>query len=252
LTAAGHPSVAIVVPAYNEELNLPRLFAEIEDHARAWGFSPGIVVVDDGSSDRTASLAAGYTGPLTVSLVRQGRNRGVAAALVAGIEEAVADPACELVAMIEADTTSDLTALPAMIAAIEAGADVAQGSVRTGSGHMEGVSRLRILTSWGANVLLRVAAGSSLGTISNLYRVVRAQTLRDALAAGPVLLREPGFAGVSELVLTLAARGARVVEVPVVLDASKRVDHTKIRFSQTIVAYVRVAGRATASRLRSR
>jgi glycosyltransferase involved in cell wall biosynthesis len=248
VNAGGRPAVAIVVPAYNEERNLPRLFGELEESAQQWGLSPRIVVVDDGSSDGTAVLVSSYHGPLRVDLVSQGRNQGVAAALEAGIRRALDDPALEYVGLIEADTTSDLGAFPRLLAAVESGADIAQGSVRVGPGHMEGVSRLRVVVSWGANTLLRLASGAELATISNLYRVIRADTLRSALARNGRLVREPGFAGVSELVLNLRRAGAHVVEVPVVLHAEKRADHSRINFSGTTLAYLRVAARALLAR----
>jgi dolichol-phosphate mannosyltransferase len=242
--------VAIVVPAYNEERNLPRLFAELAGLAPAWPFDVRVVVADDGSSDGTPGLVRGYEGPLAVELVQEGYNQGPAGALVTGIRHAVADPAVDAVVTIEADTTSDLTVLPTLVAPLEAGADVVQGSVRVGEGRMVGVSHVRTVTSWGANALLRTVSGVHLKTITNMYRAIRADALRTALARrGGRLVADPGFAGVSELLLELHRDGARLTEVPVVLDAGKRSGGSSIRMARTTAAYVRLAGRTLRRRL---
>jgi dolichol-phosphate mannosyltransferase len=245
------PLVAIVVPAYNEEQNLPRLFGELESLSPGWPFDVRVVVADDGSTDATAALVRDHAGPLRVELVQEGRNQGPAGALVSGIKHAVADEAVDYVVTIEADTTSDLGVLPALIAGLQAGADVVQGSVRTGEGRMVGVSRLRTFTSWGANALLRAVSGVRLATITNMYRAIRADTLRSSLARrGGRLVADPGFAGVSELLLALHRDGARLTEVPVVLDAAKRSDHSNIRLVRTALAYFQLAGRTLAGRIR--
>ena len=89
------PSVAIVVPAYNEEVMVERAVrslaaSEYEDFE--------VVVVDDGSTDRTAGSSSGVELD-NVRLVRQD-NGGKAAALNTGVEVTSAD----VLVMVDADT----------------------------------------------------------------------------------------------------------------------------------------------------
>src|SRR5712691_7865066 len=72
--------ILFVVPAFDEEQNLPRLFADLE--SRPALFPPGsrLLVVDDGSHDRTAAVVEAYAGPLPVELVRLPQNLGPGAA----------------------------------------------------------------------------------------------------------------------------------------------------------------------------
>jgi dolichol-phosphate mannosyltransferase len=244
-------SVAIVVPAYNEEANLPNLFRELEAATAAGAHRYRIVLVDDGSIDATADMAGSYDGPLSLELVSQGTNKGLGAAIMAGFHRALADPDVDVIVTIEADTTSDLGILDHMVAVVASGdADMAQGSMHHPDGVMVDVSGFRELTSKVASLVMRVATGSRLHTFTNLYRAISARALRESLAKrGDRLISEPGFAGVTELLLNLMRDGARVVEVPITLDAAKRVDESKMPVWPTVRAQARVAGKAFAGRL---
>ncbi len=69
---------ALIIPAYNEAMNLPKVLDVV---CGAPGLAR-IIVVDDGSTDRTSEVAAGYP---DVEVIKQ-RNRGKAGAMKAGIE----------------------------------------------------------------------------------------------------------------------------------------------------------------------
>ncbi|MGI9659099.1 MAG: glycosyltransferase family 2 protein [Gaiellaceae bacterium] len=76
-------SVAVVVPAYNEETLVGATVADIPS------FVDRIVVVDDASSDATSERAA--AGDPRVEVIRQEKNRGVGAAIVTGYKKAIED-----------------------------------------------------------------------------------------------------------------------------------------------------------------
>jgi dolichol-phosphate mannosyltransferase len=243
-------SVAVVVPAYDEEDNLPNLFGELEAAIAQGTDRYRIVIVDDGSADRTADIAGGYAGPLNVDLVRQGRNTGLGAALMAGFRRALEDPEVDVVVTIEADTTCDLGQLGRMVGEVVAGADVAQGSMHHPDGEMVDVSPFRQLASKAASLVMRLATGSTMHTFTNLYRAISADFLRREFERhGDRLITESGFAGVTELLVTFMADGGRVVEVPISLNAHKRVGESKMKVWPTVRAQARVAGRAMLSRL---
>lgn len=82
------PGRSIVIPAYNEERNIDRLLDELCAH---FGPDTEIIVVDDGSSDSTADMAAAHQG---VRLVRHKVNRGYGASLKTGMLESRADVVC--------------------------------------------------------------------------------------------------------------------------------------------------------------
>jgi dolichol-phosphate mannosyltransferase len=229
-----------VIPAYNEEANLPRLLKDLEERPAL--FPPGsrVLVVDDGSQDATVEIVERYSGPLEADVIKLGHNQGPGAAFRAGF--AVALERCSgeaLVVTLEADTTSDLDALPEMLGRARAGAELVLASWV-----MVNVSRFRKVLSGGAAVVINRILGVDAKTVSSFYRVYRASTLRKAAARyGDGLIREPGFACKAELLSKLTSLGASIEEVDVGLDTSRRIGESKMPVLRTIFHYWRLMAR---------
>src|SRR5919201_778609 len=232
--------LAFVLPAYNEEENIPRLLADLERRPQLLPPRSRVFVVDDGSTDGTAELVEGYAGDLPVELVRLERNQGPGAAFRAGFVKALLDvPGEAYVVTLEADTTSDLDALPTMLAEAVAGADLVLASWT-----MVNVSRKRQLLSKGAGFVFRRALGIEAETVSSFFRVYRASVLRRSFTHyGSDLMRERGFACKAELLANIARLGARIAEVPVDLDTGRRVGKSKMPILRTTLAYLRMLAR---------
>jgi dolichol-phosphate mannosyltransferase len=232
-----------VVPAYNERENITRLLADIESRPALYANAGSrVIVVDDGSEDGTADVVAHYAGALPVEILRLGENQGPGSAFRAGFAAALADAEEEeaFVVTLEADTTSDLDALPAMLACAHAGAELVLADVH-GGGRMLNVSPLRRVLSRGAGWLIRRALGVQPHTVSSFFRVYRASLLRTASSHyGDRLIRERGFVCKAELLAKLAAIGARIEEVPVDLDGSRRIGPSKMPVFKTLVGYWRL------------
>lgn len=231
----------LVIPAYNEEQNLPRLFADLESRPSLYTPGSRILIVDDGSRDGTAGLVEGYQGPLPIELVRMGRNAGPGAAFARGFDEALALHDGEaFVITLEADNTSDLEVLDEMLEYAAAGAGLVLASVH-GGGRMLNVTRSRRILSTGAGVAVRRALALDAHTVSSFFRVYRASVLRMAIAHhGDRLIQERGFACKAELLVKLTALGVPFAEVPVDLDASRREGVSKMPVLRTLMGYGRL------------
>ena len=86
--------VSLVIPAYNEEKRLPGTLARIGDYLRSRATEEWeVIVVDDGSSDRTAEVArrCAATLPVPIQVVVLGRNRGKGAAIREGVGRTLGD-----------------------------------------------------------------------------------------------------------------------------------------------------------------
>ena len=238
------PALLFVVPAFNEQENLPRLLRDLEARPQLFPAGSRLIVVDDGSEDGTADLIESYDGPLPVELVRLGHNQGPGAAFRAGFAAALdGAPDEAMVVTIEADTTSDLDILPVMLAQAQAGAELVLASVH-GGGQMIAVSRHRRLLSAGAGYVVRRALGLDVRTVSSFFRVYRVTLLRRGLDKyGDAMITESGFACKAELLAKLSALGARVEEVPVDLDASRRIGESRMPVMQTMLGYWRLMTR---------
>ena len=247
--------IVFVIPAFNEERNIEALLAStiqvMEKSRRPYR----IFVVDDGSADRTAQMVkkAGFSAP--VSLLSQGQNLGVGEAFKRGFKAALSELSDDdILVTKEADNTSDLTVLEAMLGRIEEGYDLALASCYAEGGGVEGTTPVRRILSGGANLLLRAFCPvDGVRTYSSFYRAYRGKLVREAQARyGENLFEEKGFACMVDLLLKLHELGARVVEVPMVLRANKRLDQSKMKRVQTIAAYLVLIGRSWTRRVLGR
>ncbi|HEY8773668.1 MAG TPA: glycosyltransferase family 2 protein [Gaiellaceae bacterium] len=108
-------SVAVVVPAYDEEVLLPQTLAGIPD------FVDRVCVVDDASRDATAERArAAIAADPRIEVVVHERNRGVGAAIVSGYERAIAGR-IDVTCVMAADNQMDPADLEALVAPVARG-----------------------------------------------------------------------------------------------------------------------------------
>src|SRR4051795_9415832 len=129
-----------------------------------------------------------------------------------------------------------------MMELIEQGNDIVLASVYAPGGKIVGVAGWRLMASKSVSNTFRVLGWlREMHTLSSLYRVYRAGTLRRASETyGYLLVREPGFAANVELLLKLYNAGATVAEVPTVNDWSRRAGQSKMSLKPTILAYGRL------------
>ena len=236
-----------VIPAYNEEANVPRLLADLESRPELWR-GGHVILVDDGSTDGTVAAAGAHAGELPLIVVRQIPNQGAGRAFDRGFRRALQLAAPDgLIVTLESDTTSDLDAVREMLAQARAGADVVLASHHD-DGELVNVAAHRRLLSRAAACAIRRSAGLEARTVSSFFRVYRAEALRAAYARyGADFIREPGFACKAEILINLNRMGARVVEVPVSLDWSRREGESKLRVLPTMHAYARLMMRQVAA-----
>jgi glycosyltransferase involved in cell wall biosynthesis len=121
--------LSIVIPAYNEENGIKEIATRvlaIEPALREIGMKGlELLVVDDGSKDRTAEVASNIPG---VRLIRHPRNKGYGAALKTGFSKATG----ELIAFLDADGTYPPEYFPKLCCAAMDGADLVIGSRMAG------------------------------------------------------------------------------------------------------------------------
>ena len=102
--------ITVVLPAYNEEQDLPPLLDRI-----GWALGNTknafqILVVDDGSTDRTAAVAEAAAEKLPIRLLKHSRNKGLGAAIRTGLQEASREDGA--VITMDADNSHDPALIP--------------------------------------------------------------------------------------------------------------------------------------------
>lgn len=242
--------IRFVIPAYNEAPNIPSLMADLGPLARDLGAR--IIFVDDGSSDGTSEAIADHREDLPVAVLRHRTNHGLGTAINTGLRAALGEASdSDAIVTLEADNTSDLSDLPQMLARFSEGYDVVLASVYAPGGRIVGVAPWRLAASKAVSNTFRLVGGlREIHTLSSLYRVYRAGTIRRAAETyGYLLVREPGFAANVELLLKLYNSGASVAEVPTVNDWHRRQGVSKMQLKPTVMAYGRLAAAQVVGRI---
>ncbi|HTQ07034.1 MAG TPA: glycosyltransferase family 2 protein [Polyangiaceae bacterium] len=194
--------VAVVVPAYREERLIARMLARVPAYVDA------IYVVDDASSDGTSHVAR-HAGDRRVSVLRHEANRGVGAAIVSGYRAALAD-GHDVLAVMAGDDQMHPDDLEPLVRGVLAGAAYAKGNrfIHPEAGRMPLARR-----AGGAflSAVTRAASGLDVSDTQCGFTALAAT----AAAALPLDELWPRYGYPNDLLLLLAARGLRVVEVPV-------------------------------------
>jgi Glycosyl transferase family 2 len=203
--------VAVVVPAYNEEENLGHVLARIPEEV--CGRETAVLVVDDGSRDRTGDVAREHG----VAVARHVINRGGGAALRTGYR-LMADSGAEVVVTIDSDGQHLPSEMERLVGPVLSGeVDVAHGSRVLGEA--EPNHRARELGIVFFNRLVSLITRTKVSDCSNGYRAVRASVLPQ------LVLRQEQF-HTSEFLIEAIKRGIPAKEVPVTV-ASRLHGHSK-------------------------
>jgi hypothetical protein len=222
-------TVSVVIPAYNEEGGIAAIVERVlavRPALQEAGADLELVVVDDGSRDRTAEVAAGYS---DVHLVRHGTNHGYGAALKTGFGQARGT----WLGFLDADGTYPPESFPALLAAgREQGADLVIGSRMAGAESEMPLSR-RVGNLFFAT-LVSLIGNHRISDSASGMRIIR----REAL---PRLYPLPDGLNFTPVMSTRALHEAlEMVEVPI--PYAERVGRSKLtivgdgtRFLQSIV-----------------
>ena len=233
--------LSVVVPCYNEAASieklqraLAQLRLALEDQCRL-----ELLLVDDGSTDNTAALLEDYFGGQDdVTILRHGKNRGIAAAIATGLRHAKT----EIIASLDADCTYDPLQLVPMVPLLREDVDLVVASPYHPSGAVAGCTAWRLVLSKCASRLYRLVLRNKLHTYTSCVRIYRRSSVVD------VLVRNDGFVGVTELVWQLDRRGAKIVEHPAVLTV-RTTGQSKMRVARTTWAHLKLLARAGCLRL---
>lgn len=119
------PAVSVIIPVYNEQANLPRLFQRLTTVLDSLTRSAEIVFVNDGSRDRSQEILEDFhrDRPDQVVVIEFNRNYGQHMAIMAGFENARG----EIIVTLDADLQNPPEEIPKLLAAIDAGHDSVGG-----------------------------------------------------------------------------------------------------------------------------
>ena len=170
--------ISIVVPIYNEEGNIEKLLMEVKSVLPLLGIEYEMILVDDGSTDRTLEIlkAAARKDP-AVKVVRFKRNFGQSAAMSAGIERASG----EYIVTLDADLQNDPRDIPKLLERIKAGGcDIVSGWRKDRKDSF----LTRVLVSRAANAMISWITGVKLHDYGCTLKIYKAEVLKNVMLYG--------------------------------------------------------------------
>jgi glycosyltransferase involved in cell wall biosynthesis len=213
---SGTKIVSVVIPCLNEEDPIGGVVLEVlAQHADE------VIVVDNGSTDRTAEKAAAM-GVRVVPEPQRGYGRACATGLAAVRADA------DIVCFLDGDGSDVPTFLSAIVAPVAADeADFVMGSRLRGKREPGSMTPQQVVAGWLAGLLLRLTYGARFTDMSP-FRAMRVSVLRS------LNMSEQTYGWNLEMQMRVVAAGLRIVEIPV--------DHRRRRGGESKVSGNLVAG----------
>ncbi|MHA2356726.1 MAG: glycosyltransferase, partial [Candidatus Thorarchaeota archaeon] len=223
--------VYFLLPAYNEEENLPDLFTAIADAMTNYH----VVLVNDGSQDQTGKIAREYAEKMPMTVLDHDENKGLGGALKTGIFHIVekGQEGAAVVTM-DSDLTHDPQMVPSMVRELDSGFDVIVASRYAPGGEQRNLPLSRTILSWGINILIRMK-GSTVKDNTSGFRCIRLSALKRAVEKfGDEFINTREFTSTVLILLRLLKVGVKTKEVPIVLDYGLKRGASKMNVGRTI------------------
>ncbi len=193
-------SISVVIPAFNEEANVPAAVQRVSETMQALGADYEIIVVNDGSRDRTGEVAKSLVGQVPrLRVVEHYPNRGYGGALKAGFAAATRD----LIAFVPADNQFDFRESRLLLSKLNG------ASIVTGYRANRKDPLIRRLNGLGWNSVVRLLFGYLARDIDCGFKLFRRELLDQ------VTLESNGAMIDTEFLAGAKLRGYKIAEVPV-------------------------------------
>jgi len=235
--------VVIVLPVYNEEKSLAPLLERLQRSMTEAGVSYGVVLVDDGSTDGSLSIAQSFGRSLPLKIVRHKKNEGLGRAIRDGLLFALEGCSDEdVVVTMDADNSQPPEVIPEMLRRIGAGFDVVIASRYAPGARILYVPLYRRLLSRLGNIAYSLSVrAKGVRDYTCGFRAYRASILRKGLRFyGDRLISSPGFECMAEILIKLWSLGTRFTQVPFTLDYGAKPSLSKMRLARTLLGNLRI------------
>lgn len=235
--------IYVALPAYNEEKNIPPLLAAVSEALKAADYK--VVIVDDGSTDGTLSVARHAAETMSVEVIPHEKNMGLGAAiktLFAHLAKNVESG--DVVVTMDADNTHPASSIPFMASRIADGSDMVIASRFCVGAKTRGVPFYRNLLSRVAALIFKIAFRiKGVNDYTSGYRAISGALLRryfDNPANAP-LVTEAGFTAGTEILIKLSRLPtARIVEAPLDLRYDLKGGASKMKVMSTMIKYLKL------------
>jgi len=217
MTDQTEPLLTIIIPAYNEERRLPRSLEQVVAFVQAQPEPMEVVIVENGSRDRTTEIAEGYAARhdfIKVMHSEKGKGAAVRTGMMAGRGR--------YLFICDSDLSMPIAEVRKFLPPVRADYDVAIASREGPGAHRYGEPAYRHLMGRVFNLIVRVLAIPGFQDTQCGFKSFRREVAREVFAA----LTMTGWAFDVEALFVALRLGYRVVAVPIdwYFDADSRVD----------------------------
>jgi len=195
-----YSAISIVIPAYNEEKTIGSVLDETISVMNNLRFPYEIIVVDDGSTDKTGLIASKYK----AQLISNKRNRGKGHC----IRKAIQNSQGEIIVLLDSDGQHQPKEIPTLIEAILNGTDVVSGSRFMGKAVIS-TSRLNRIGNFFFNVSIMVITGRRITDSQTGFRALKRSVIRK------LCLKSEGFEIDAEITVKTLRNGFVYEERPI-------------------------------------
>jgi dolichol-phosphate mannosyltransferase len=230
--------ITVLLPVYNEQENIGRLLDKFIALKRELAFK--IVIVNDGSRDRSKELIQSYSDKLPITLLNHPVNKGVTEALKTGFSVILQDLGeNDLVVTMDSDNSHDPACIKMIIEKFNAGYDLINGSRYCPGGKMVGVPAYRLFFSYACKfILTRLFPMGEILDYSVFYRGFRGSLLLRAFDFyAAKLFQTQGFVGLPELLIKLRRFKPKSAEIPMVVRYDQKLGASKMKIFKTLQGY---------------
>lgn len=231
-----HSRVLLALPAYNEEANIGSLIDRVDESMGDASIPYEVVVVDDGSRDRTPEVLRDCAGKYPVTVLRHSENQGLGPTIRDALRQAaaIARPG-DIIITMDADETHTPGLIPRMVRMIQEGHDVVIASRYQPGSRTYGVPWPRVLISYCGSWLFRVLFPiRGVRDFTCGYRAYRATVLQEALSVyGESFIQLSGFQAMVDILLKLRRLPVIFGEAPMILRYDLKKGSSKMRVMRT-------------------
>ena len=240
-TASQSPNDAyttfVMLPAYNEADGLPSLLEKIKQVFAVNGQPYHVIVVDDASSDDTSEIAISGSESMPITLVQHVTNQNLPGALRSGMMKAIElGSEGDIIVTMDGDDTHPPGSINCLLQKISEGYDVVTASRYQIGSRVMGVPFVRVLMTWGARMLFRVAMPiPGVRDYTCGYRAYRFSVLRDTMEYyGDKFVSEKGFSCMADVLLKMRRFKYVFGEVPLLLRYDQKQGVSKMAVRRTV------------------
>jgi len=218
--------LSVIIPVYNEDRYIKALLDKVCAVKLPFDTPAEIIVVDDGSTDKTAAILGSYAADGRVKVISLAENKGKSSAVKEGIIQSKGD----IILIQDADLEYDPGDYHELLKPIISGmAPVVYGS--RFRGRIKKMSILNRIANILSNFTLNLLFNSRVTDVNTCYKVFR----KDALLG--IEINSDNFMFETELTAKLLRKGYHIYEVPIAYVARTKKEGKKISLGQALEMY---------------